>query len=561
MWKDIKNEMETELRKELNFNIKLEEPKIKGAGDLAFSVFEIAKNKQKNPSDLAKEISCELSKLRFFFIKQIAAIGPYVNIWIDWQKVAKSLFNEVNEEYLKKEKNKVVVIDFSSPNPAHPFHMGTLRSTFIGESLARILEWYGYNVKRVCYINDMGKQAMTLLLGYTLYAKDKTPNKKPDVWLGEIYKKISLEVEENSDLEEQVFRLMKLYEEQDKNTFETGKKIFKWCLEGFNENWKIFDIKFDEIIFESSFIKDSKNLINELEKNKMLEDVDNAKLLKLEPKLPNTIIVRKDGTGLYLLRDLAFALWKFKKFKPVKNIYVVGEDQKLHFQQLFYTLKKLGYSDFSNNCYHIGYSLVLFEGQKMSSRKGTAVLWDDVFKEGVDKALNEIEKRWPDLDEKEIIERAEKISLAAIKYFILKYSPEKSINFTWENALRFEGDTGPYLQYTYARANSILEKSKEKIEKIDFDTSILTEENEIKLIKQISKFSSALHDSVINISPHILANYAFELANEFNSFYEKIPVLKAEKNERLLRLKLIDCTVKILKICLNLLGIPIIEKM
>jgi arginyl-tRNA synthetase len=557
MFLQIKSEIEVALTKEFKHKIILEEPKVPGAGDLAFSTFKIASESKKDPKVLAAEISKSLSEMNLFYVKQISPIGPYVNIWLDWQRIAGKIFSDLPSICSKAApRGESVVIDYSSPNPAHPLHMGTLRSTIIGEALSRILEWRGYDVKRICYINDMGKQAMTLLLGYKMFGKGN-PDKKPDIWLGEIYKRAS-DASENSDIEEQIFKLLRLYEQGDRETVETGKKIFNLCIKGFKESWDVLDVHFDEIVWESEFSKKSQEVLAKLNSAGILEDADGARVLKLAPKYPNTIIVRKDGTGLYLLRDLAFAIWKYEKFKPSRNIYIVGEDQKLHFQQMFYTLSKIGYSDLASKSVHIGYSMVLFQGQKMSSRRGSAVFWDDVYAEGLDKAMNEVEKRWPELTEGEIKKRSSAIALAAIKYFILKYSPEKPINFSWNDALRFEGDAGPYLQYTYARSGAILEKAK-KVK--DFDETLLKDEREIELVKVLSRFSAALHDAATKLSPHILANYAFDLANKFNSFYEGVPVLSAEENERDVRLKLVESTHAILGICLDLLSIPKIEKM
>jgi len=288
----------------------------------------------------------------------------------------------------------------------------------------------------------------------------------------------------------------------------------------------------------------------------MVFDAEGASVLKLEPELPNTIILRSDGTGLYLTRDIATTLWKFKKYKPDLNIWVVAEDQKLHFQQQFKTIELLGYEEFAKKCFHLAYSMVLLEGEKMSARKGHMILWDDLLKEGFERALKEVETRWK-LDKKEKERRANAIALGSIVYFIVKYSPEKIVNFSWENALRFDGDTGPYLQYTYARANSILNKAKAK----KFDIKNLKDEKEIKIIKLLSKYPSILEKSSKELKPHILANYLYDLAEAFNLFYQLLPVLKAEENLKNSRLKLVESVRAVLKSGLQLLGIPVIEKM
>jgi len=350
--------------------------------------------------------------------------------------------------------------------------------------------------------------------------------------------------------------LLKRYESGDKDIKKMAEKVFKWCLEGFDENWKMLGIKFNDIFFESSMKEDSHKVIEQLKSKNLTFEADGATVLKLEPQLPNTIILRSDGTGLYLTRDIATTLWKFKKYKPDLNVWVVAEDQKLHFQQQFKTIQMLGYDDLAKKCVHLAYSMVLLEGKKMSARKGHAVLWDNLLEEGRKRALAEVENRWK-LDEKEKNKRAEAIALASIVYFIVKYSPEKIVNFSWENALRFDGDTGPYLQYTYARANSILEKVKVK----KFDTRNLKDEKELKIIKLIAKYPRILEKSAGELRPHFLANYLYDLADAFNNFYQFVPVLKAEEKLRDARLKLVESVRTVLKSGLYLLGIPILEKM
>ena len=350
---------------------------------------------------------------------------------------------------------------------------------------------------------------------------------------------------------------MKKYEKGDKEIKKLAEKILKWCLSGFKEDWENLGIRFKDIFLESSSIKESHNIIENLKNKGLVFDSDSATVLKLEPELPNTIILRSDGTGLYLTRDIATTLWKFKQYKPDLNIWVVAEDQKLHFQQQFKTIQLLGYEDFAKKCIHLAYSMVLLEGKKMSARKGHMILWNDIIEEGFKRALQEVENRWK-LTDKEKEKRAKAIALGSIVYFIVKYSPEKIVNFSWENALRFEGDTGPYLQYTYARANSILEKAG-KVK--SFDTKNLKDEKELKILKLMSKYPEILEKSAKELRPHFLANYLYNLADAFNEFYQFLPVLKSEEKLKNARLKLVEAVRMIFKSGLYLLGIPVLEKM
>jgi arginyl-tRNA synthetase len=522
-------------------------------GDFAYPCFSLAKKLKKDPNEIAKELS---EKLKIESI-DIKSIGPYLNFYVRWNEFGQNILEEINEKYGFSKAKKTAVIDLSSPNPAHPFHMGTIRSTILGESLSRILESQGWDVKRFCYINDLGKQFSILLLGYQMFGNNEKPKGKPDAWLGDIYFKINEKISEDSNLEEKAGELLKKYEKGDKEIKKLAEKILKWCLDGFKEDWKNLGIRFKNIFLESSSIKESHNIIENLKTKGLVFDSDGATVLKLEPERPNTIILRSDGTGLYLTRDIATTLWKFKQYKPDLNIWVVAEDQKLHFQQQFKTIQLLGYEDFAKKCIHLAYSMVLLEGKKMSARKGHMILWDDIIEEGYKRALQEVENRWK-LDEKEKEKRAKAIALGSLVYFIVKYSPEKIVNFSWENALRFEGDTGPYLQYTYARANSILEKAG-KVK--SFDTKNLKDEKELKILKLMSKYPEILEKSAKELRPHFLANYLYDLADAFNEFYQFLPVLNAEENIKNARLKLVDSVRNIFKSGLYLLGIPILEKM
>jgi len=547
------NFLKEEIAKELDVKIdEIEEPL--EYGDFAYPCFSLAKKLKKDPKKIASELA-EKFKIEFFDIK---AVGPYLNFYVKWNDFGQKLLEQLNEKYGFNKVNKIAVIDLSSPNPAHPFHMGTTRSTILGESLSRILESQGWAVKRFCYINDLGKQAAILLLGYQMFGKNKLPIGKPDVWLGDFYFDINKKISEDPKLEEKAEEILKKYEKGDREIKKFAEKVLKYCLEGFQENWKKLGIKFDDIFFESSALEESYKIIEKLKSKNLVFESDGAIVLKLEPELPDTIILRSDGTGLYLTRDIATTLWKFRQYNPDLNIWVVAEDQKLHFQQQFKTIELLGYEDFAKKCIHLAYSMVLLEGKKMSARKGHMVLWDDILKEGSERALKEVENRWKELPKVEKEKRAEDIALGSIIYFILKYSPEKMVNFSWENALNFEGDTGPYLQYTYARANSILDKAN-KVK--NFDLKILKDQKEFKIIKLLSKYPSILEKSAKELRPHYLASYLYDLADAFNEFYQSLPVLKVEEKLRNSRLKIVESVKTVLKSGLYLLGIPIMEKM
>ena len=551
--------IKSDIAKALGCNAdEVEEPDKEGFGDFAYPCFNAAKKEKKNPAQIAKELA---GKAKIEGIKEVKAIGPYVNFYIDWSKIGNGLLKQINNNYGKAKKNKrTAVVDLSSPNPAHPFHMGTTRSTLLGEALCRILESQGWTVKRFCYMNDLGKQAATLLIGYQMLAAGKKPEGKADVWLGKLYFDISKKASEEPALEQKITETIGKLEKRDPETVNLGKKVFGWCMEGFEENWKLLGIKFSDIKWESEFIEDSKKVVKEAQP--LLFESEGAMILNLEKYgLPNTVFVRKGGTGLYLTRDIACTEWKFNKYRPDLNVWVVAEDQSNHFKQQLKVLELLGHPEMSKSSEHLAYSMVLLEGKKMSARKGWFVLWDEMLKEGQEKALEEIAKRWPELPEKEKNKRAKTIALGAILYFINKYAPEKTVNFTWEQALSFEGDTGPYLQYTHARAGSILAKAGVK-KAGKFDAAELSDSREIAILKLISKYPSVLDRAAKDLKPHYLADYLHGLADAFNNFYQNVPVIKAgTKGQKNARLKLTESVKTVLASGLQMLGIEAPEEM
>ena len=548
------HELKAEIAKHLDVpEQEIEEPDKEKMGDFAWPAFSKAKVEKKNPVEVAKALA---AKLKVKGIKEIKPVGPYVNFFVDWAALGNEILKEAGPGYGKGNEKRKAVIDLSSPNPAHPFHMGTVRSTVIGEAVARTLEGRGWKVDRLCYVNDLGKQAATLLTGYLRYANGQKPEGKPDVWLGKLYMKIN---EESEQIEDEVFQNLHKYELGDRTMRELGRKVFGWCLEGFGQNWKLLGVKFDHMFWESDLVGESKLIIKELEKKKLTFESEGAMVLNLEPHgLPNTIIQRKDGSGLYLSRDIPQAIWRWKSMKPDLNLYVVAEGQSTHFNQLFKTLELLGHGELAKRSRHLAYGTVLLEGEKMSSRKGITVLWDQLLEEGIKRAKEEIIGRWPDLSEKERNERAEQIAVGAIIYYILKYSPEKTVNFTWSEAMRFEGDTGPYLQYTHARARSILAKEKAK----SFDAKHLTDEKEKAVLRMLAQWPSVLKKSATDLQPHQVAEYLHKLADSFNEFYQTIRVIQAE-NDKLkgARLKLVEAVSEVLKTAMTLLAVPSPDKM
>jgi len=558
IWGSLRKHVDSSLEK-LKIDTKLIEEGREGFGEWALPCFMLTKQFKGQPQAIAVDLA---EKIKIKGIKT-KAMGPYLNFFVDWPVVGQELLEGINEKYGRTPSlGKVALVDYSSPNPAHPFHMGTTRSTIIGEALCRIMDSQGWNVKRFCYVNDLGRQAAVLLLGYQMLGAGTEPDRKPDVWLGDLYFKTNQTIDEGDQtLQEKLEELLRAYEAGDKDVRNLGKKVFGWCLQGFKENWHMLGIKFDRMEWESQFVADAKQVVEEIKKAGLTSVTDGALLLNLESHgLPNTIILRSDGTGLYLTRDIATTLWKEKEFKPSLNIYITDEAQKVHFQQQFKTLELIGHKDIAAKCKHLAYSTVLLEGKRMSARKGWQVLWDELIEEGTNKAHEEVAKRWPELTEAEKQRRAKSVAMASIVYFILKYAPEKMVNFNWDIALAFEGDTGPYLQYTHARAVSILHKAEvKKIGK--FDSKLLTDPKEVALLRLLAQYPATLTKATRDLRPHYLAGYLFNLADTFNQFYQAVPVIRTEKPLQAARLKLVDAVREVLKNGLELLIIAAPEKM
>jgi len=585
-WEELRSLVTDEIKQRFGLDVHLEEPNKEGFGDWALACFELAKQRQKIPTELAKEIA---SKVEILGINA-KPVGPYVNFYVDWAVWANKILVGIGPRYGQTKKTrKTAVVDLSSPNPAHPFHMGTVRSTLLGESLSRILENQGWDVKRLCYVNDLGKQAAIALLGYLTYANGKKPTGKPDVWLGQLYFKANEAVEGSPAMQERVEEILRECELGAKGFADVGRRVVDWCLGGFEQNWNMMGVKFDKLVYESQFVKRSKEVIEELKEKGITTESDGAVVLNLEQyELPSTIIQRSNGTALYLARDAAFALWRNEEWKPERNVYVVAEDQRTHFKQMFKILELLGYNELAKNSHHLAYSMVLLEGKKMSSRAGRVVLWDDLLAEGEKKIIEHMSKReadepdwkkqlkdeWSKLPDAKKTEQARANALAAIKYFILRYGPEKPVDFHWDAALALEGDTGPYLQYTHARAGAILKKAK-KIKPVKTVASageiadeskaasdeLYADAKEHALLRVLARYPDVLRHAVRDMRPHYVSGYLFSLADAFNRFYEAAPVLRADAKTRAARLKLVKAVKSVLASGLGLLGIEAVEKM
>ena len=519
-------------------------------GDFSFPCFILARELKKSPKDIALELKEKIKKLP----KEIAtveAVNGYLNFYLNRVILAESLIKEILSKKTKfgsvnLGNKKTTLIEHTSINPNASPHVGRARNALIGDSIVRILKFLNYKTEVHYYVNDVSKQIAMLVLAKAENLKFEDMLKK--------YIEISKKVENSEVLEKQVFELLEKFEKQDKTVVAKFKKITETCVKGQAKILSELGIKYDHFDYESKYLKDANKILSDLEKTKKLfTDEEGRKVLDLkntdiegQMKSPVLVLTRSDSTGLYPLRDISYTIEKMKKSK--KNIIVLGEDQKLYFQQIKNALSFLNQK--SPEVVHYSFILIQENGEskKMSTRKGDVVLLGDFLNDAIKKAKIEIEKRKTKGNSKTV-------GIWAVKYSILKNSNNKIINFNLDDALSFEGDTGPYLLYSYARASSILRKAK-KATKSKLNQ---LEEKEIELIKKLSIFPEVVLTSYKTLNPSLIANYSYQLAQIFNEFYHSCPVIGNEKE--FFRLNLVKAFTIVLKNSLNLLGIETIEEM
>jgi arginyl-tRNA synthetase len=547
----IANEMKSD--KEEIFSL-IEIPPKDEMGDYAFPCFSLAKSMKKNPLEISKELA---EKLRKKIPKEISGVEPssaYVNFFVNKEILVKKFLKEVFRKDFGKNnsgKGKKIAIDMSAPNIAKPFGVGHLRSTIIGNSISNIAQMNGYRIIKINYLGDWGTQFGKLILGYKKWGDEKKLKDNPISHLQELYMKV------NSDetLEDEARKEFRKLEEGDEENLKLWKKFRELSILEFNEIYETLGVKFDVISGESEYNNKMEFVVEELKNKKLLEEDDGAEIVNLKKENLGVALIRKsDGASLYITRDLAAAINRKKKYKFSRMIYEVGGEQRLHFNQLFKILEKMGYK-WAEDCVHVSHGLYMDkDGKKFSTRKGKIVFMKNILEEVINKAEKNLSEK-TNLQSKELKRRAVKVAIAAILYGDLKNSPNNNIIFDADKFLNFEGDTGPYLLYSYARANSIIKKVKQRkgIKIIDLKNS------EIVLVKKINEFPDIVKKSYEQLAPSIIANYSFELAQIFNEFYHACPVLGSD--EEGLRLKLVDGFRIVLKKSLDLLGIEVLEEM
>jgi arginyl-tRNA synthetase len=428
----------------------------------------------------------------------------------------------------------------------------------IGESVSRLLEFNGNKVIRANLNNDRGIHICKSMAAYKLYGERKTPNtakKKSDHFVGDYYVMFNKKSKTNAKLEIESHRLLQKWEEGDEHVINLWKKMNKWALDGFQETYYKFQIKHDVEFFESQIYTKGKEIVEQGIKDKIFIKKDDGLVfadLKKEG-LGEKVLLRPDGTSIYMTQDLYLAKLKKEQYKVDKSIYVVGNEQNHHFNVLFTILKKLGFD--SNELKHLSYGMVNLPEGKMKSREGTVVDADDLIDEIQKLIKKELKSRYK-LSQSELEERSLKITLAAIKYILLRVDTKKDMVFNPKESIDFEGETGSYLLYSYARASSILSKLKNKKQDSSFKE---IEDKEVALVKKLQEFKTVVPKSINELNPSYIANYSYQLAKLFNEFYHACPVIGSEKEA--FRIDLVICFIQVLNSSLKLLGIEPLEKM
>ncbi|HEL1546592.1 TPA: arginine--tRNA ligase [Streptococcus suis] len=536
----------------------LEKPKSSEMGDIAFPAFSLAKVERKAPQAIAADIVEKLDTTGF---EKVVATGPYVNFFLDKAAISYQVLTDViteKDQYGKLNigQGRNVTIDMSSPNIAKPFSVGHLRSTVIGDALANIHEKLGYKPIRINHLGDWGKQFGMLIVAYKLWGDKAAVEAAPISELLKLYVRINAEAEEKPELDDEARQWFKKLEDGDPEAHELWQWFRDESLVEFNRIYDKLDVTFDSYNGEAFYNDKMDEGIQILEEKGLLQESKGARIVDLESyNLPPALIMKTDGATLYITRDMATAMYRKRTYDFVKSIYVVGQEQINHFKQLKAVLKEMDF-DWSDDMTHITFGLVTKDKKKLSTRKGNIILLEPTLDEAISRALTQIEAKNPDLENKEEVAHA--VGVGAVKFYDLKTDRDNGYDFDLEAMVSFEGETGPYVQYAYARIQSILRKAN----------FVPSAENDYKLadaeswdiIKHIQNFSNVVERAGDKFDPSLIAKYAINLAQAFNKYYAHTRILD-ESPERDSRLALAYATGLVLKEALRLLGVKAPEKM
>lgn len=530
-------------------------------GDYSFPCFSLAKIKRKNPAQIASELKEEIGEIET--IEKIEVLNAYINFFADKSFIQNQILNEVLEEkenYGKKQigTGKNVTIDFSAPNIAKPFHIGHIRSTVIGDAIRNIYKALGYNTIGINYIGDYGTQFGVMIAAYKLWGDKEAIDADPINELLKLYVRYNSEAEDDPSMMDAARAEFRNLEEGQEEAVELWQWFKDLSLKEFDRVYEILDIKFDNYHGESYNAKAEPRVIKELKDKKLLVESEGAQIMDLSDEdLPPAIILKSNGSSAYITRDIATAENRDMEYGYYKNLYVVASQQNLHFQQLRKILKKMGH-DYWEKCIHIPFGLVSMKDKTLSTRRGHVIFLEDVLNKAIEKTKEIMVERNADIDD--IDKTAQIVGIGAVKFQELYNNRIKDYVFNWDNLLNFNGETGPYVQYTYARAKSVLRKAgKEEFEKMNF--SKLNTAEEMALIKSIGLFEDALIKAHDKYEPSMVSRAIMDIAKNFNKFYNAHQINVEDEELQNERLALTYAAAIVIKEGLALLGIKTVEKM
>ena len=541
----------------------LEIPPEASMGDYSLPCFSLSKRLRKSPKIIADQLKLDLEHdLNKSIISEILSVNGYLNIHLNKSNFIKSILDKVHtiDFNLGSEgTDKVICMDYSSPNIAKNFHVRHLRTTVIGNSLYKIYSKLGYKVIRINHLGDWGTQFGKLIVGYKNWSSKEQVEHSGIEELLRIYVLFNEKALSDPKLHEDARFWFSKMEQGDKEALSIWKWFKEISLKEFNRVYKLLRMEFDHYLGESFYMDKVPALVAVLSEKGLLEESQGANIINLEAyNMPPCLITKSDGSSIYHSRDMAAILYRLEEYHFEKCLYVTGLEQKLHFAQVFKAIELMGY-DWTDGLVHIPYGLVSLEGEKLSTRAGNIIYAEDILHEAIRRSSELITHKNPNLNDKDHI--AELVGIGAVIFHDLFNQRIKNANFSWDEVLNFDGATGPYVQYTYARAKSILRKGN--VDKINFNinTDLLVDGTSYHLVKEIASFPDKVKESATRYEPSVVARYVWGLATTFNKFYQDCNILNAEKNVKEARIVLVYLTQKIIKDAMELLGIECPEEM
>lgn len=570
--KDFKQIIAEEIEKATNINKEkiLENigvPKDTSNGDYAFPCFILAKELKKSPVAIAEEIKEKISQNleNIKEISEVSAVNGFLNFKLNKNQITQEVIDEFDNEKenfggQKQEKPQNIVIDYSAPNIAKPFHIGHLRSTVIGQALYNIYKYLGYNVTSINHLGDYGTQFGKLIEGYKRWGAEYDIENNPIDELMQIYVRINNLCKEDESVLEECRNNFKKLEDGDPYCVEIWKKFRELSLKEFDKVYDILGVKFDSLNGEAFYSDKMPEVIETLKKAGKLEESEGAQVVNLGDDMPPCLIIKSNGSTTYATRDLAAIMYRARTYDYDKAIYVTSYEQILHFKQVFATAKYLGLDEkYTNGLVHVPFGMILLKTGKMSTREGKVIKLEDLLNEAIEKSKEIIDKKNPELENKEDV--AKKVGVGAIIFNDLSNSRIKDEIFDWDIMLNFNGETGPYVQYTTVRAKSVLEKAGYIPNAKEVNVEKLNDKDSQKIINQLYNFNSILKNITEKEEPSILARYLVDLAQNFSSFYNNCHIITEDKELQNARLYITYMVKTVLEKGLNLLGIQVPEKM